>query len=181
MREGDVLLASLPQADGGLKNRPALFLRELPPFSDVLLCGISTQIARAVPDFDEVILRGGLGLPGNRARSRFRDSFGVLGRTAPYADFRIDRIDKRRAPCPAPQKTRGLSDQTYRSFGRMNKRQRRTRTSEGPCTASSHRFCKPRLELLERLVDVSWRGAFDDFPKLCDGAADLLSVAHGSE
>jgi mRNA interferase MazF len=64
MREGDVLLASLPQADGGLKNRPVLFLRELPPFSDVLLCGISTQIARAVPDFDEVILRGDSDFPG---------------------------------------------------------------------------------------------------------------------
>ncbi len=55
MREGDIVLALLPQADGQLKNRPALFLRDLPPFGDALLCGISTQLARAVHGFDEVI------------------------------------------------------------------------------------------------------------------------------
>lgn len=55
MREGDIVLALLPQADGQLKNRPALFLRSLPPFGDALLCGISTQLARAVKGFDEVI------------------------------------------------------------------------------------------------------------------------------
>ena len=55
MREGDIVLALLPQADGQLKNRPALFLRDLPPFGDALLCGISTQLARAVQGFDEII------------------------------------------------------------------------------------------------------------------------------
>jgi mRNA interferase MazF len=55
MNEGDVILASIPQADGVVKNRPALFLREMPPFGDMLVCGISTQIHQAVPDFDEVI------------------------------------------------------------------------------------------------------------------------------
>jgi mRNA interferase MazF len=45
----------LTQADGQLKNRPALFLRVMPPYNDALLCGISTQLHQQVPDFDERI------------------------------------------------------------------------------------------------------------------------------
>jgi len=55
MNEGDILLTPIAQADGRLKNRPALFLRELPPFRDILACGISTQIHQAVEGFDELI------------------------------------------------------------------------------------------------------------------------------
>ncbi|MBN1423534.1 type II toxin-antitoxin system PemK/MazF family toxin [Candidatus Fermentibacteria bacterium] len=55
MKEGDVILTPLPQADGATKNRPALLLRELPPFGDYLACGISTQLHQAVPEFDEII------------------------------------------------------------------------------------------------------------------------------
>jgi mRNA interferase MazF len=43
MTEGDVILTPVPQADGQTKNRPAVILREMPPFGDVLVCGISTQ------------------------------------------------------------------------------------------------------------------------------------------
>jgi len=57
MREGEVILTPLPQADGVVKNRPALFLREMPPFGDVLVCGISTQLHQQTPDFDELITR----------------------------------------------------------------------------------------------------------------------------
>ncbi len=55
MKEGDVVLTPLPQADGSRKNRPALVLREMPPFGDYLVCGISTQTRQAVPKFDEII------------------------------------------------------------------------------------------------------------------------------
>jgi len=55
MKEGDVLLASLPQEDGSVKNRPVLFLKRMPPFQDFLVCGISTQIQQAAPDLDETI------------------------------------------------------------------------------------------------------------------------------
>jgi len=55
MKEGDVVLTPLPQADGATKNRPALLLRELPPFGDYLACGISTQLHQAVPEFDDII------------------------------------------------------------------------------------------------------------------------------
>jgi mRNA interferase MazF len=55
MKEGDILLASLPQRDGAPKDRPALFLKRMPPFQDFLICGISTQLQQEVPDFDEII------------------------------------------------------------------------------------------------------------------------------
>lgn len=43
MRPGDVLLANLPQADGRAKDRPVLCLCMVPPFQDLLVCGITTQ------------------------------------------------------------------------------------------------------------------------------------------
>ena len=55
MRQGDILLASLPQADGTLKIRPVLCLASMPPFQDLLVRGVSTQLHQAVPDFDEIL------------------------------------------------------------------------------------------------------------------------------
>lgn len=55
MKEGDVIVIPMPQADGIVKNRPAIVLREMPPFQDVLVCGVSTQQRQAAKDFDEVI------------------------------------------------------------------------------------------------------------------------------
>ena len=55
MREDDIILTPIPQADGAIKNRPAVFLREMPPFRDMLVCGISTQLHQQVRGFDETI------------------------------------------------------------------------------------------------------------------------------
>lgn len=55
MKEGDVVIMPLPQADGRIKNRPAIVLRDMPPFGDVLVCGVSTQLRQAAKDFDEAI------------------------------------------------------------------------------------------------------------------------------
>lgn len=55
MKEGDVVLVAMPQADGSIKNRPTVILREMPPFQDMLVCGISTQMRQEVRDFDEII------------------------------------------------------------------------------------------------------------------------------
>lgn len=55
MKEGDIILAPVPQADGRVKNRPAIILRELPPYQDFLVCGVSTQLHQKVEDFDEII------------------------------------------------------------------------------------------------------------------------------
>jgi mRNA interferase MazF len=55
MKDGDVLLTALPQADGTLKDRPVLLLCRMPPFDDFLVCGISTQLQQAAPQLDEQI------------------------------------------------------------------------------------------------------------------------------
>jgi mRNA interferase MazF len=55
MKEGDVILTPLPQADGNIKPRPVLVLREMPPYRDLLVCGISTQLNQQVKGFDEII------------------------------------------------------------------------------------------------------------------------------
>ncbi|AFZ51667.1 type II toxin-antitoxin system PemK/MazF family toxin [Dactylococcopsis salina] len=55
MKEGDVILASITQADGNLKNRPVLILRIMPKYKDYLVCGISTQLNQYIKDFDEII------------------------------------------------------------------------------------------------------------------------------
>ena len=53
--EGDIALASFPQADGLIKPRPAILLRQMPPFGDWLVCGISTQLHQRAADLDELI------------------------------------------------------------------------------------------------------------------------------
>ena len=55
MTEGDVVLTPVPQANGQIKNRPAIVLREMRPYGDLLVCGVSAQLSQRVPSFDEVI------------------------------------------------------------------------------------------------------------------------------
>lgn len=55
MRESDVVLTPVPQADGSIKNRPAVLLREIPPYKDFLVCGVSSQLHQQVKGFDEII------------------------------------------------------------------------------------------------------------------------------
>ncbi|MGH2568146.1 MAG: type II toxin-antitoxin system PemK/MazF family toxin [Bacteroidota bacterium] len=55
MKEGDVVLTPIVQADGNVKNRPAIVLKEMPYYRDLLVCGVSTQIHQHVKDFDEII------------------------------------------------------------------------------------------------------------------------------
>lgn len=55
MKEGDVVIVAMPQFDGTIKNRPAVVLREMRPFRDMLVCGVSTQLSQAVNGFDEII------------------------------------------------------------------------------------------------------------------------------
>lgn len=46
MKESDVVLAPIPQADGRVKNSPAIVLREMPGYGDVLVCAPSEQEER---------------------------------------------------------------------------------------------------------------------------------------
>ena len=55
MKESDVILTPVPQADGMTKNRPAILLRQMPPFGDFLVCGVSTQLHQKVAGFDEIV------------------------------------------------------------------------------------------------------------------------------
>ncbi|MGI8566783.1 MAG: type II toxin-antitoxin system PemK/MazF family toxin [Pyrinomonadaceae bacterium] len=55
MKEGDVVIVAMPQAKGTTKNRPTIIPREMPPFQDMLVCGVSTQLHQEVKDFDETI------------------------------------------------------------------------------------------------------------------------------
>lgn len=55
MTEGDVALTPLPQADGETKPRPAILLRQVPPFGDWLVCGVSTQLHHEIVGFDDVV------------------------------------------------------------------------------------------------------------------------------
>mgnify|MGYP001398985683 FL=1 len=55
MKEGDVVLTALPQANGQIKNGRAVFLRVMPPYDDALLWGIGSHLPQQVPGFDEPI------------------------------------------------------------------------------------------------------------------------------
>lgn len=55
LKAGDIVLVAMLQADGIRKKRPALLLKQMPPFNDWLLCGISTQLRQEVEGFDELL------------------------------------------------------------------------------------------------------------------------------
>jgi len=55
MKESDVVLTPIPQSDGLIKNRPAIILREMPPYRDLLVCGVSTQLNQEVKSVDDII------------------------------------------------------------------------------------------------------------------------------
>lgn len=77
MNEGDVALTPLPQADGQAKLRPVILLRQMPPFGDWLVCGVSTQLHQQVAGFDEVVapLHGDFARSGLKAASLIRLGF----------------------------------------------------------------------------------------------------------
>lgn len=55
MKEGEIILASIITSDGKFKKRPALILKILPKYGDLLLCGVSTQIHQYIIDFDMML------------------------------------------------------------------------------------------------------------------------------
>ena len=80
MKEGDVVLTPLPQADGQVKNRPAVVLRNMPPHGDLLVCGVSTQLHQQVAGFDDTIKPGDpdFAMSGLKAPSLIRLGFLVV-------------------------------------------------------------------------------------------------------
>ncbi len=57
MKEGSVVLTAIQQADGEIKKRPAVVLRIMPRYNDLLVCGISSQLHQQVKGFDEIVSR----------------------------------------------------------------------------------------------------------------------------
>ncbi len=55
MKPGSLILARLQQSDGRIKSRPALIVSVMPPFDDLLIVGISSQLRHEVEGFDELI------------------------------------------------------------------------------------------------------------------------------
>jgi mRNA interferase MazF len=85
MNQADVILTPVPQADGIVKNRPAIILREMPSHRDLLVCGVSTQLRQEVKGFDEIIQSSDsdFAASGLRAASLIRLGFlGVIPRSA---------------------------------------------------------------------------------------------------
>lgn len=104
MQEGDVVIVAMPQANGLVKDRPAVILREMPPFRDMLVCGVSTQMRHAVKDFDEVIAPADADFVGSglNAESLIRLGFlvvvplqNIVGSIGSIASERHKRLLKR--------------------------------------------------------------------------------------
>lgn len=55
LKEGEVIITSLPQKDGRIKNRPAVVITKIPPKEQYLICGISTRLYSYDKELDEII------------------------------------------------------------------------------------------------------------------------------
>lgn len=58
MSPGSVILAHVQQSDGRFKARPAIVLATVPPYNDLLICGVSSKVRHEVVGFDELLLVG---------------------------------------------------------------------------------------------------------------------------
>jgi len=99
MNEGDVVLTPVPQADGVIKNRPAIFLREMPPYRDVLVCGVSTQLHQEVKGFDDIVQSSDqdFAATGLRSASLIRlGFFAVLPRSAVIGSIGVISSERHR-------------------------------------------------------------------------------------
>ena len=56
MTPGCVILCRVQQSDGRLKTRPGIILSVVPPYQDLLVCGVSSKIHHEVVGFDDLIL-----------------------------------------------------------------------------------------------------------------------------
>src|SRR5437867_5027831 len=129
MKEGDVILIPLPQADGQRKPRPAIILRAFRPFGDILVCGVSTQLHQNVAGFDELISRQDRDFrtSGLQSESLIRLGFlaefapsrtlGVIGEISPERHHRLlARLSDFLAPRPtAIRRTFGIIPARYAS------------------------------------------------------------------
>ncbi len=105
MKESDVILAPIFQADEALKYRPAIVLREMPmPYRDLLVCGVSTRLSHYIQGLDDIIspTDSDFASSGLHSESLIRLSFlGVIprqlvrGRLGNISDARHRRLLRR--------------------------------------------------------------------------------------
>ncbi|MBP8034642.1 MAG: transcriptional regulator [Bacteroidia bacterium] len=55
MKPGDILKVKLQQADGKFKSRPAVAIKQIAPYNDWIVCGISGSIGLEVKGLDIII------------------------------------------------------------------------------------------------------------------------------
>ena len=80
MKESNVILTPLFQADVELKYRPAIVLRVTPlPYQDLFVCGVSTQLNQYVPEFDEIISPSDVDFASSGLHSESLIRLGFLG------------------------------------------------------------------------------------------------------
>ncbi|HRQ87253.1 MAG TPA: type II toxin-antitoxin system PemK/MazF family toxin [Bacteroidia bacterium] len=94
LSEGEIVLARLPQADGGAKLRPVLLLRKLPGFGDYLVCGVSSQLHQGIPGFDLWLDENSAGYASTGLRTASVIRLGFL------AVVPIDRMERRLGKLP---------------------------------------------------------------------------------
>lgn len=55
LKEGEVIITSIPQSNGKIKYRPAVVIARIPPKEDYLICGISTRLYSYDKEWDDII------------------------------------------------------------------------------------------------------------------------------
>jgi mRNA interferase MazF len=55
MKQGSIVKVAFPQADGKIKPRPAIILKEVAPYGDWLICAISSKSHLEIKKLDIVI------------------------------------------------------------------------------------------------------------------------------
>ena len=56
------------QSDGLIKFRPAVLIKKVPPFDDLLVCAVSTQLQNFVPGLDIIMKEGEPDFPKTRLK-----------------------------------------------------------------------------------------------------------------
>jgi mRNA interferase MazF len=106
MNPGEIALAEVQQADGKFKARPVVVLRVMPPFSDYLVCALSSKLHHECTGFDEVIAieDDDFAASGLKVASLIRlgmvatlPAAAILGRLGAISEDRLRRLRSRLA------------------------------------------------------------------------------------
>lgn len=106
MKPGTMALARVQQADGRLKARPVVVLQEMPPYQDLLVCAVSSQLRHECPGFDEIIQENDADFPASGLKVASLVRLGllatlpreaILGNLGAIANTRLERLRNRLA------------------------------------------------------------------------------------